>query len=135
MRRSNHDDVAVDTSHFGDPAVYFAGVVEYDRMSVCPSCGQTLPRDFLFVGTSEWFRVEGKQRLVLQRVLKAGVHGVHAEVLFEHIYGNDVDGGPDFKCLAVTIRHLNKKLAPLGKRVWAGHKKRFYRLEDVSCKK
>jgi DNA-binding response OmpR family regulator len=97
------------------------------RADACPCCGQALPRDFSFSG----LRVEGKQREVLEAVMRAGSHGIHSERLFDKVYWQDEDGGPNFSCLAVTISQLNKKLAPFGKKVHAGRGSRFYALKDI----
>ena len=101
------------------------------KFHVCDKCGQTLPRDFMWLGSNKGVALTGLQRKILERVTKAGNNGVHAETLFQHLYGNRVDGGPEFKSMAVVVRHLNKKLRPLGKAVLAGKGQRFYKLTGI----
>ena len=97
----------------------------------CPHCGQTLPRDFLWVGSDRGIALSGLQRQILERVTKAGQNGIHAERLFDFLYDHRADGGPSFKSLAVVVRHLNAKLRPVGKAVLAGRGQRYYRVVSV----
>lgn len=97
------------------------------RPRTCECCGQTLPRALPSVDLSH------HQNAILERVQRAGKHGVETNALFDHLYSSDPNGGPSFKSLAVHVQHLNKKLALIGKRVVAGRGKKpaFYRLEDL----
>lgn len=80
-------------------------------MKTCMCCGQTLPPrdpvpDFLTPLGSKLFR----------RVRRAGLYGIPAEVLFNHLYGDRPDGGPlgGLHSMAVVISqanfHLKRKL-------------------------
>ena len=83
-------------------------------MSECPCCGQTLP-DPLPLG----LKLVGVERALLERIVKAGKHGIRGDLLFNYIYCSDPDGGPltGLKVLSVVVWKLNKKLKPLGKKI------------------
>lgn len=98
--------------------------------AVCPCCGQSMPRDYLFVGTDFRLEINGIKRAILDAVTAAGPNGIHAERLFTAIYQG---GGPitGLRCMATNIKHLNNRLKPFGKKVYAGNGSRFYRLLDL----
>lgn len=100
---------------------------------VCQCCGQTMPRDYLIVGTRMRLDLTGMKQIIFEAVTKAGPEGIHAEVLFERCYSGTSKGGPDsgVKIIAVHVRNLNKKLAAYGKKVTAGKGLRFYQLVDI----
>ncbi len=93
-------------------------------MDRCPHCGEFL-RDWIFL---RGIALQGNQKLIYESVKKAGENGIHADRLFDILYGHDPNGGPDFETLAATVAHLNKKLRQQGEKVTAGHGRRFYRL-------
>lgn len=106
-------------------------------MKCCPACGQTLPREAVIRDAS----LSPLQSSIFRAVEKAGSHGIHRDRLFQHLYGDRADGGPDsgVRCIQVHIFQLNKRLAKIGKRVCqAGGKYTrpgdgtFYVIEDVS---
>jgi hypothetical protein len=103
------------------------------RADACPCCGQTLPRDFLFVSTTSGLHLGGMQKRLFEEVSEAGPQGIHAEVLFDRLYAGRRDGGPDsgIRVVAAVVSQLNKKLKPFGKKVVAGRGLRFYSLVDL----
>jgi hypothetical protein len=99
----------------------------------CPSCGQTLPRDYLFIGTDKSpLALQGTKLTIFNAVSKAGAHGIHAERLYNIVYAGVRDGGPGFKTLATHVHQLNKCLRVAGKMVACGRGgSRQYRLVDL----
>lgn len=81
----------------------------------CTHCGQTLPRDYLILG------LRGKQRIIFEAVSKAGQYGLNSDRLFDMLYSEHPDGGPDTgkKVLHVLVRSVNRKLKPFGKYIAA----------------
>lgn len=76
-------------------------------MKCCKTCGQTLPpRLKLSIKLAP-----GAQRIV-DRVHRAGSNGILSTELFEFVYGDDPNGGPNEgrKALAARIWAVNKKL-------------------------
>lgn len=100
---------------------------------ICKCCGQTLPRDFLFVGTNKGLSLNGMRLTIFNAVQKAGPEGIHADRLFATAYAGIKAGGPlsGVKAMASNISHLNRQLKPHGKRIEAGRGKRFYSLVDL----
>jgi hypothetical protein len=100
-------------------------------MNICPTCRQIV-RDWIWIDEpSDSVRLFGKQKEIYEAVVKAGKNGIHSERLYDLLYSHDPNGGPDFKCLAVSIRWLNKKLEKKGEKVYAGRNRRFYRLVKI----
>ena len=104
------------------------------RSGVCQCCGQSLPRDFLFVGSDIGLPVRGKQAQILDAVMKAGTHGIDPDRLFDLLYADDPNGGPDVgnRIVSIHINALNKRLVKVGKRI-KGQRGRdcYYRLVDL----
>ncbi len=96
----------------------------------CPTCGHPV-RDWIHPPSADEPVLQGKQKQIFDAVEKAGKNGIHSERLFHLLYGADPNGGPDFKCLAVIVRHLNMKLKKRGIKVWAGRGSRIYRLVEA----
>lgn len=59
-----------------------------------------------------------KQRIV-EVIHKAGAHGATSDQVFDYVYGDDPNGGPEtgVKIIAVHIWRINKALAPHGIRI------------------
>jgi len=76
-------------------------------MKCCPSCGQTLPRKLPIVPEAR-----GIKRRLLDIVHRAGPNGISTDDLFDMIWGNSSDGGPETgtKTLHVHVSVLNKAL-------------------------
>lgn len=81
---------------------------------VCKTCGQTLPHPL-----PHDLPFRGVKAQIVHYVHKAGTHGIRSDVLFDHVYSDDPDGGPltGMKILAVHICGMNKKLKPFGFRI------------------
>lgn len=79
---------------------------------VCSCCGQTLPPK-LDVGI---YLTQLQQRLV-ERVHRAGKHGIQTSRLFDFMYGDDPNGGPSHgnDSLRVFIYQVNQRLKKVGK--------------------
>jgi hypothetical protein len=81
--------------------------------------------------------LNGQQKMVLERVVKAGKNGIDGEQLFQYVFGAHPDGGPltGIKVLPVLVWQVNKKLRVLGKRIKGGQGGRSvhatYRLVDL----
>ena len=79
---------------------------------VCPMCGQTLPEK------NHWgLRLTPAQRILVETIQAAGVHGVSKERLFTALYGNQ---SRTENALAVLLTKLNKKLRTVGREVICG---------------
>ena len=85
-------------------------------MKTCAACGQTLPSELPGVALS------AEQRRIVDRVRRAGPHGIHPEDLFDFIYRDDPDGGPEtgIKTLHVRVMFINRKLKSIGKVIRSG---------------
>lgn len=77
-------------------------------MKTCTCCGQTLPDDTIPRGVC----LPPKLRVLFARIKRAGTHGVDAPTLFEHLYGERPDGGPEsgHRILYVYVSQANKLL-------------------------
>lgn len=82
----------------------------------CPTCGQTLPFALKFSVS-----LSPMQRKLVERVHRAGREGICSTDLFDFMYGDDPNGGPEHgvKSLASFICQLNYKIRADGKRVRA----------------
>ena len=91
-------------------------------MKCCPTCGQTLPEKIDPLLTL----FQGKRREMLRIIQRAGPNGLSTEEIFDHIYAQDTDGGPDtgYKIIAVFAWHINRLLRPQGYRVYSKHRGR-----------
>ena len=80
----------------------------------CPTCHQTLPNPL-----PHDLQFRGVKNLILRRVHKAGGAGIRSDLLFDHVYGDDPNGGPEtgMKILAVHIWHMNKTLKSFGLKI------------------
>jgi len=99
---------------------------------VCKCCGQSLPKDFILVGSDILMR--GNQRIIWDAVLKAGKYGIDRDRLFQLIYGHDASGGPDsFNIISVNVYTINQKIKKIGKRIEAprGRGEATYTLRDI----
>lgn len=88
----------------------------------CPCCGQTMPPR-----VDLGIKLSHMQQRIVDRVHRAGQHGILSTDLMDWLYADDLNGGPDSgrKCLSALICQLNKKLAKAGKRICApvgGHR-------------
>jgi hypothetical protein len=83
-------------------------------MKGCPACGQTLPEK-LPLGLC--FR--GIKKRIVDVVHRAGETGIPTDALFDRIYGEDPNGGPEtgFKIIAVHVCAMNKKMKPFGLKI------------------
>jgi len=88
------------------------GVPRRGSNTVCPCCGQTLPP----VGGPPGLELFGFYKVIFQAVTKAGEFGIPADRLFQVMYGDRRDGGPDSgrRSMWVIICNLNRKLKPFG---------------------
>lgn len=100
----------------------------------CPSCGRTLPRDWLALG-SNTIPMRGKQRILYDAVLKSGDAGISRDRLMDLMYGDDPNGGPDsYNTFSAIIRHINNKLEKAGRKIKStgmGQGEHFYVLGDL----
>ena len=78
--------------------------------NTCKCCGQTLPP-----ARPEGLRLPPGYGVIFYRVYRAGKHGVSQDLLFDHVYGDHPDGGPDCgvvslraRICALNKRHLHK---------------------------
>lgn len=85
-------------------------------MKTCKCCGQTLPDTSTF-----GLRLIGRQRKLLGVVQRAGAEGVPMQAIFDRLYADDADGGPEtgFNVVRVMVSQLNRRLRPLGKEISA----------------
>lgn len=83
-------------------------------MAECACCGQTLPDDL-----PDGLILRGKMRLLYDRVRRAGKNGIRADLLFEFMYGEDPNGGPDtgIKIIPVHVNHINSRLVKFNQRI------------------
>ena len=58
---------------------------------------------------------------MLDVVRRAGKHGIRSDLLFERVYGEDPNGGPEtgVKVLAVHARQMNMVMKPKGWRIYS----------------
>lgn len=56
-------------------------------MKCCPNCGQTLPPKLPAWGVN----IVGVKHVLLDRIHKAGKHGISGPALFDFVYGNVKD--------------------------------------------
>ncbi len=95
-------------------------------MTDCPCCGQTLPTD-----GPAGLKLTRSQRRIYDIIRKAGPNGITSDVIFDRLYRDDPDGGPDTqtKIISVFICSLNKKLPKFGQKIqsgdWGGRAPRF----------
>jgi hypothetical protein len=83
------------------------------------------------------YQLSPLQLRIFNSVRSAGQHGLTSDQLFDHVYGNDPDGGPASgqRSMHVIICQMNKKLAPQnlavrGERVGGG-RAGIYRLVQI----
>lgn len=100
-------------------------------MKCCPTCGQTVPDELAPA------KLTISQRRLVERVRRAGQHGIPSDKLFDYVYEDDPDGGPlsGMACLHVRIMYINRRLKNIGKRVLGTPSGRnepgSYRLVDI----
>ncbi|MDE2100309.1 MAG: hypothetical protein KGL39_23865 [Patescibacteria group bacterium] len=60
---------------------------------------------------------------ILYYVHKAGKHGIASESLFQALYGDDPNGGPEYgrNTLAVHVSQMNVELKKQGWHIWNNH--------------
>lgn len=86
-------------------------IMSTERDMCCPTCGQTLP----LKNRPEGVYLSRLQGQIWDTVQKAGVHGILSDRLYDLLYQNDPNGGPDSRhCLSVHVWHLNCKIRPIG---------------------
>ena len=85
-------------------------------MKTCPCCGQSLP-DERPLG----LRLARSTTRLLELVIKAGKHGIPTDILFDRLYADDPNGGPEtgIGCMQVRIWQLNRRLRTVGKEIRA----------------
>lgn len=73
---------------------------------LCRCCGQTLPPP-----RPESLALPPGYSIIFDRVHRAGKYGIWQRELFEHVYGNTPNGGPDSgaSSLRTRIFYLNKR--------------------------
>jgi len=83
----------------------------------CKCCGQTLPLSALDIPMAD-----GQKKLV-EAVRRAGKHGIATDRLFDVLYGDDIDGGPQsgVKTLHVRVCTVNRLLRKHGYRISGNH--------------
>lgn len=78
----------------------------------CPHCKQTLPRKF------KHLRLAPGPELLLEAVADAGADGIDIERLYQKLYGDRRDGGPDPNTVRVRVCQINKRhLSKYGMRI------------------
>ena len=82
--------------------------------STCKCCGQILPQQLKLT-----VRLRPGPRRIAELVYRAGPNGIPTDVLFDHIYRDDPDGGPlgGKNVLAARITMLNRRLKVDGLRI------------------
>lgn len=73
---------------------------------ICKCCGQTLPPP-----RPEGLRLPPGYAVIFDRVYRAGRNGVPQQTLFDYVYGNTPNGGPDsgVTSLRTRIFYLNQR--------------------------
>lgn len=105
-------------------------------MKCCPTCGQTLPPD-----RTRWaYMFRGRSAKIVEIMQKVGSEGIFSDALFERVYGDDPDGGPDggVKSMSCLIAAINRRLKTVGKRIRATSRGRGgyhpYVMQDVGAR-
>lgn len=79
---------------------------------ICECCGQALPSKF------KHMRLSPGPQLLLEAVAEAGEEGIDIERLYQKLYGDRLDGGPDPNTVRVRISQINSKhLKQFGMRI------------------
>lgn len=79
----------------------------------CKTCGQTLPRK-KFCG----MHFRGNRRKIIERIQKSGKHGVQTQRLYDLLYADKADGGPDtLNIIHIYVCQMNKALKKEGWRI------------------
>lgn len=83
----------------------------------CPHCHQTLPDDSI----AGKLKLRGGPWRIYDIVRRAGTTGIESADLFDMLYANRPDGGPEtgMRSLYVRIWKLNLRLRPVGKEIHA----------------
>ena len=78
----------------------------------CSCCGQTLPEELPF-----GIKLSKLKMRIVERVRRAGPHGILTDDLFDFVYRDDPDGGPltGKTCLHVHVNQINRELAKVRK--------------------
>lgn len=86
-------------------------------MNECQCCGQTLPPD-----GPQGLKLTARERRIYEIVRRAGQNGIKTDIIFDRVYSEDSDGGPDTqtKIISVFVCGLNKKLSQVGWRIKSG---------------
>jgi hypothetical protein len=81
---------------------------------LCPACGY--PRALQVSPKTLRLLFLGKQRRLFEIVEKAGTAGMPSPELFQRVYADEPDGGPESGPLIINvmINKMNNKLAPWG---------------------
>lgn len=81
----------------------------------CPHCHQTLPDEPVLHGIV----LRPATKRLFDAVKRAGPNGIYPPDLFELLYQEDPNGGPEtgMKCLHARIWLLNRRLRKIGKEI------------------
>lgn len=101
----------------------------------CPACGQTLPPD-----RKRWMHMfRGRSAKIVEIMQKIGPNGILSTDLFDLVYGDDSEGGPEggVKSMSCLIVAINRRLRKVGKRIRATSRGRGghhpYVMQDLSA--
>lgn len=86
-------------------------------MSECACCGQTLPPV-----DPPGVKLTPRERRIYEIIQRAGKHGISADLVFDRVYADDRDGGPNtqLKIISVFVCSLNRKLPKAGQMIKSG---------------
>lgn len=89
------------------------------EQQVCKCCGQTLPD----LSLPDGLKLSGKRKLLFTAVNRAGQHGITTSRLFDALYGDDPNGGPNTgtRIISTQVFFVNKRLKDMGWRIKGGH--------------
>lgn len=101
-------------------------------MKCCPTCGQTLPPASELNGVV----LSKTRKRIYELVRRAGKYGIISDDLFDLVYQDDPNGGPENGKHVVSqhIYYMNRQLAPIGKKITAGGRGPYphsYKLVDL----
>lgn len=84
------------------------------RHSLCPTCGHPIAVKSSVEKLGAL--LQGRQRQLFEIIEAAGTAGISSARIFDRMYGDDIDGGPDSgpRIVAVMRMQLNRKLVPIG---------------------
>ena len=96
---------------------------------ICKCCGQTLPSP-----RPKDLQLPTGYALIFDRVHRAGKHGIHRQQLFDYLYGDDPNGGPNtgLSTLRSRICYLNRHLRKHGLEIASPGYTSRYALHEVA---